>query len=192
MRATGATAAIVVAGGSGIVSRNAAAVQSEFSAGDVAVETHDGTVSEVYIEPTGGVTWGDFDVPVERIAVTVDWGVDDDGSATLSDAETDGTVSTTLDVAAAGTSGDRSWDDLGRITLYDGADGRTTFDALRDGNAKTTVVVLELTVELLDGEGNLADPAEQARFTLGDTFEATVTNRAASAHGSGRANTGIN
>lgn len=186
MKAAGATGA-VAAGGFGIAAMTggaAATTSSGFSADDPGkVTTDDGEITAVYIEPSGEVEWDGFDQAVETVEVRIDSKIEGDDGWERQYADTFG--------VDGGTDGSWSYDDCGRITLYDGDDRIDEFSSDADGKQDETTVEVRATVLLRNDDGNLAQPTDAAELSDAASFGVTVENRTATASGSGTADPGV-
>lgn len=186
LKGAGVAGAAAVTGGAGLLAATggAAAASSDFSAGDPnAVTTDDGRIKEVYIQPTGDVEWDGFDEPVESLEVVIESLIQGDG-------EYEEQFRDTFNVSG-GTEGSWTYDDCGRISLYDENHRIEEFRAEEDGGQKQTVVGLKATVYLRNADGDLADPASEAELSDDAEFTVTVNNREATASATGQAKPGV-
>lgn len=167
--------------------RAAAASDTVFTAANPEVATSDGTISSVYIAPTGTVEWRNFDESVEQLRIRFDSKVKDGQFETV----VDETFALPEDSGARGQAGRFDYQDIaGRITLYSGADANR-FEQDEDGEEKSTPVSVRVRITLLNAAGEKADPAAKADLSATASFDVVVGNKSASATASGAANPGI-
>ncbi len=183
LKGTGAATALG-AGGLVAMSGSGAAASADFSASKVTAASDDGEIQSVFIEPTGQVNWQNFDESIEEVQVTISAKIEGVTSMQQKFQAKFGTGSN------AGTDG--SWDYSGthRITLYDGS-AADPFEQPDDGTVQKQTVVLKVEVALLDANGNVADPNDEAVFSDTATMNVHIKNRQASAGGNGQANGGV-
>ena len=184
--AVGGAAALV---GAGLFGDRAAAAESdtEFTATNPEVTTADGTITSVYIAPTGTVEWQNFDESVEQMRIRFDSTIEDGQFETV----VDETFVLPEDAGARGLAGSFDYQDVtDRITLYAGAEANQ-FEQSDDGAKKSTPVSVRVRISLLNGAGEKVDPPEKADLSATATFEVVVENEGASATATGAANPGI-
>lgn len=193
LRAAGGIGAAGVAGGAGLLamSGNVAAASFTFNAGDIEGEFEDGDVSRVYFSPEGTASWKNFDEEITAIGLEIRSRVRSaDGESTLDGWKQvyTGTATAEEHGLNSGTTGGHSGD-IGPNpnTLYEGAE-TDPFDEPDDGSTNQTLIDLELTAELLNSNGELADPSDKAVLSDTATFVVTAENLEASASGSADAN----
>ena len=167
--------------------RAAAASDTSFTATNPEISTSDGTISSVYIAPTGTVEWHNFDESVERLRISFDSKVDGGQFETV----VDETLALPKGDDTRGQSGKFDYQDVtDRITLYSGAKANR-FEQDADGEEKSTPVSVRVRITLLNNAGEKIDPAAKASLSATATFEVVVGNKGASATASGAANPGI-
>jgi len=167
--------------------RAAAESEMNFTAANPAVATGDGTISSVYIAPTGTIEWQDFDESIENIRVRFASKIEDGSFETV----VDETFPLPKGSDARGQAGSFEYDDAtDRITLYSGS-AANRFEQDDDGAKKSTGVTVRVRIMLLNGTGEKADPAAKADLSATADFDIVVENEGATATVSGAANPGI-
>ena len=170
----------------------AAAAENSFSAEGAATTTPDGKVSRVFMTPTGGVSWENFDEDVAYLNVKIDSRVLDVNGNQIAG------WTTAFDQQYAlgeqgGLEGSFENQTLGEIGLYGGESGNAVdiFNEADDGGSQARQVNLSITVDLLNGSKSLADPTDVAHLEDQVTFTIEVTNAAASSGASGTIQGGV-
>ncbi|SNZ16892.1 hypothetical protein SAMN06269185_2802 [Natronoarchaeum philippinense] len=184
----GATAAATGIGAVALSGSAAASSSGSFTAENASVTNHDGEVSKVTATPTGSVSWSNFDEDVTTVDITIDSRIlSSDQSSVLRGWEQVYHNAFALD-GYADHSKSFSGQSLGTITLYGGDSGRPAdaFDEPDDGASNDVVVQLRVSINLLGGDGNLADPQDEATIVDDQIkFRATATNAEATSAASG-------
>lgn len=143
-----------------------------------------GDVDRLFIAPTGGIQWENFDEAVTQLAVTVESKYHGDDSYS-----TDASQTFDLGGDVAGKSGEWTWDGGAQMTLMQGK-ATSRLDVEKDGATASSTVDVRITAGLLGGDGEKCDPAGEASVVLNWTLPVEVTNKPASAGGSGSLNGG--
>lgn len=161
----------------------ATAQTSGVTAGDVSIESNDGTVTELYADPVLDVTWDNFETEVHDIEATL-W-------ATLaSESAWDSFGSKNVQVSSPGTSGSITID-VGQHSLLESDGGPIAAADLEDSTegdgAEETDITVQARINFFAEDGSQIDPPLPAEKT---TFTVSVTNLTATATVSGSFNTG--
>jgi len=184
----GAAAGAAVVGGAAL--SGSAAASSSFEANQVTVESPDGSVEKVTINPTGTIQWEDYSDEVQHISIRIQSRVrNKDNDQTL-----DGwkeVYTNTFDLGDnGGHYGNIKNHSLGEIALYDG-DNTDVFEADADGSSTTRRVDLQLDIHLLNSDEDLASPTDESDMSDTTAFLATSENRPGDADFGGDVNTGM-
>lgn len=178
---TGSIGAATI-GGLAMFGGSAAASSTSFeSGGDANVSTDDGSADEVYIQPSGEVSWENFDEPVESVEVELK-------CKTENESQMKSVFNETFTPGSAASTGSWSYDNCGTVTLYSDGNGIGQFSSDTDGATRETDVTVEAIVTLRDGSGNAAEPTDSSEIADSATFTVYVTNEGASTNASGQAN----
>lgn len=181
MKAAGTAGATAAAGGLGVAAlAGSAAAHAEFSADKVEIDSADGSVQAVYIKPKATAEWENFDEDVESIEFSVQSRIrSKDGEQTLSgyqDVHHSVTEVSNPDVHSS-----QRFHNREKIPLYDGADTEH-FEEDEDGATNTVTVDLLYTVTLRNGQGEPADPEDEAELEDVASFWVETTNVEGESH----------
>ncbi|MFC5970589.1 hypothetical protein ACFPYI_04520 [Halomarina salina] len=175
LKGMGVAGGAALVGGAGVTAFSGAAAaeaSATFTVSSTSLATHDGTVQRVYITPSGGIDWANFDEEVDGVRVRFSAKVEGSTSyETVWDRTYDGLG------GHGGYSGSFDNVSAGDVTLYSGDRADDLFGEPEDGTSRTRTVHVKLQVDLLNASGALADPNEHASVSDSDTFSATSTNR---------------
>jgi hypothetical protein len=155
--------------GVGTLALSSQPVSASFTlqSGDVTVEHPAGKLTKVYMDPTGSLTWSNFDTEVHAVRVTLDTKLGD-GNWSTATAET-------VPVETPGFSGSESYDGAqgnNGLQLYTG----NLIDRADDGETASITLAYEFSIDLLDIDGEPVTPTPQASFVESGQSVISVTN----------------
>lgn len=170
----------------------AAAAKNSFDAKSAEVTTDDGTVSRVFVVPSGSVKWQNFDEPVQYISITISSRVLNSSDKAITGWTQ--ALDKQWDIGQhASTDGEFNNQQLGEIDLYGGDSGNdvSLFAEADDGGSLQRKVQLKITVTLLNSSQTACDPSDTAVMEDTVIFSTTTTNAEASSSASGTMDGGI-
>lgn len=166
------------------MSGGAAAADSTLQADTVKAAVDDGDISRLFINPTGEISWDNFDEEITGLQFVLE-------SKINGDTAMEEQFNETLNLGEnGGTSGSWQWDGGQELTLYEGEE-TNPIDVEEDGATETTVVTVAGTITLLNAAGEPCDPADVATINLTWELPVEITNEAASSNADGSLNGGV-
>lgn len=175
-----ATAGALVAGSTVVSATQSASPSADgnWEPADVQTTTSDGTITDVYVEPTVEYSWEQFAEPPTEVGFRLVTDSDGNGIGEVIDDRT-------VELESAATSGSKSYTYPERVSLArEGPWDTEQFEAPTDGETTTKTIPLLLHVFVYG-------PNATALTTLSGSFTVSVTNADETASANGTANTGI-
>lgn len=155
----------------------ATAQASGVTPSDVSIDSNDGTVTELYANPTLDVTWSNFEGDVVEVSITI--------HAVLSEGASGAFIGPDRHkVSSPGASGTETID-VGKNSMLESSGGAIAASDLEDttegDGATETIVYVEAFANFIDSTGSPLDPTAVAdsQFTVSvnnlESTESTVT-----------------